>query len=171
MSALLAEAHLRGLTSRAESLTHAFPSHAGAAGVLDDLGLRGLKRRAQPRQFGQPPPLPRVLVERVDPFRSHLGDVLLVRPGELAGVQVQLVNLGVVARVDVGRHRPAAVESAGDGARVRVRHGVKSGLTFLACQVELDDKGIARRCIVHDQKFTTVCPGCRADQIAAEESA
>ncbi len=28
-----------------------------------------------------------------------------------------------------------------------------------------------KRCLVHDQTFTTVCPGCRADEIAAEESA
>ncbi len=28
-----------------------------------------------------------------------------------------------------------------------------------------------KRCLVHDQTFTTVCSGCRADEIAAEESA
>jgi hypothetical protein len=28
-----------------------------------------------------------------------------------------------------------------------------------------------RRCIVHDQSFTNVCSGCRADEIAAEETA
>lgn len=30
---------------------------------------------------------------------------------------------------------------------------------------------VPARCIVHDQTFTTVCSGCRADEIAAEESA
>ncbi len=29
----------------------------------------------------------------------------------------------------------------------------------------------SRRCIVHDQSFTNVCSGCRADEIAAEETA
>jgi hypothetical protein len=28
-----------------------------------------------------------------------------------------------------------------------------------------------KRCIVHDQTFTTVCSGCRADAIAVEETA
>jgi hypothetical protein len=29
----------------------------------------------------------------------------------------------------------------------------------------------SKRCVVHDETYTNVCRGCRADEIAAEESA
>jgi hypothetical protein len=28
-----------------------------------------------------------------------------------------------------------------------------------------------KRCVIHDETYTNVCRGCRADEIAAEESA
>ncbi len=53
--------------------------------------------------------------------------------------------------------------NCGDCADVRKANAVRPPLALVPSR--------DRRCIVHDQTFTTVCAGCRADQIAAEESA
>lgn len=75
------------------------------------------------------------------------------------GEQVGEVVAALVARAEVAE---AALRAVLELADVRKANAQRPPLTLVTT---------SRRCLVHDQSFTNVCSGCRADEIAAEETA